>query len=270
MAKSKDAPKKAVGKGKTRSSKSAKPTVARRKAVSHKEKTVNCTDSKKTEDSDLSRPKPKEIISELSRTTSRVVKQAASILEEEIAAGVVAARQMEEHFINVDEIRAEDPDHVMQRFRKDTHEVVDIVIDVLNAAARYAGKMVKRSVTIDVGEEKDGTGSKASSPLPTIETMRPVKAGDSVLVTMTLRNEGKEAYKISAFHCTDLVSPEDARIPSKRIAFTPGSIRLKPGKPESVLIKVDIPKKAASGTYSGLIQAAKMEQIRAVLITHVN
>ena len=62
-------------------------------------------------------------------TPSNVVQRAASILEEEIAAGIVAAKQVEKRFIKVSELRSGKPDEVTQRFRRDSHEPIDILLD---------------------------------------------------------------------------------------------------------------------------------------------
>src|SRR4030095_5970600 len=58
----------------------------------------------------------------------RVLSSAVNILEEEIAAGIVAAKKIEKKIIDVDEVRS-NPEHLMNRFRRDTHEVVDIFLD---------------------------------------------------------------------------------------------------------------------------------------------
>ena len=225
--------------------------------------------SKKTEGKATPSSDPKEIFGEFARTTSRVVQEAASILEEEIAAGAIAAKKMEQYFLNVDEIRSEDPGNLMQRFRKDTHEVVDIVIYLLSAATKYAKRITDRAVTINVGDEKDKTRGRFKAQPPTLMVQEPIKAGESAVVTMALRNESNEPFAKLGFYCTDLVSLTNMRIPAKQVEFVPQSITIAPGKSETVAIRVNVPKKTSTGTYSGLIQASKIDQLRAVLVAHV-
>ena len=47
------------------------------------------------------------------------------ILEEEVAAGVIAREAVGNKFIDSEKIRAEKDEVVMQRFRSDAHEVID-------------------------------------------------------------------------------------------------------------------------------------------------
>jgi hypothetical protein len=52
------------------------------------------------------------------------VRQAAELLDEEIAAGVVAAKQMQDRFSRERRIDAADFQQSLQRFQSDAHEVV--------------------------------------------------------------------------------------------------------------------------------------------------
>src|SRR5205823_2923222 len=79
------------------------------------------------------------VVKGLARSVSRIVSQAAAILEDELAAGIGAAKQIEERFLDVAEMRSTSPDEVMARFRKDAHEVVDIALDLLNVPTRSLG-----------------------------------------------------------------------------------------------------------------------------------
>lgn len=70
-----------------------------------------------------------EVLNEFGERTSEVVRQAASILEEEIAAGIVAARQVEKKLLKEDRFNANDFENVVQRFRNDAHSVVNMISD---------------------------------------------------------------------------------------------------------------------------------------------
>jgi len=62
-------------------------------------------------------------------TTSNLVQRAALILEEEIAAGIVAEEQVEKCFIEVSQLHSGKPDEVIQGFRRDSHEPFHILLD---------------------------------------------------------------------------------------------------------------------------------------------
>ena len=94
-----------------------------------------------------------------SDTTSKVVQQAASILEAELSTGIKMAHQTENKFPQVERFRTEPPDEIIQRFRRDAHEVIDIFIDVVGTtmksmpnvpemAAGAAGNVVVKPVQV--------------------------------------------------------------------------------------------------------------------------
>lgn len=207
---------------------------------------------------------------EFAGTTSRLVQQAASILEEEIAAGIVAAKKVEEQFIRVNEIRSGKPDELMQRFRRDAHEVVDILLDLLTSATKYFGGLTQRVITIRGVGRKQTEEHTAPGQLPTLMIPKSIKAGESAEVTMTLENASNQETDVFSFHSTDLVNAAGDRIDAKQVAFAPSSITIGPRKKDKVVVTVRIPKRTVSGVYSGLIQATKLDQLRAVLIAEVD
>src|SRR5205809_7233646 len=58
----------------------------------------------------------------------RVLSSAVNVLEEEIAAGILAAKKIEKKVIDVEDVR-NNPENLLNRIRKDTHEVVDLFLD---------------------------------------------------------------------------------------------------------------------------------------------
>jgi len=68
-------------------------------------------------------------LQDFTETTSDVVQRAALILEEEIADDIVAEEQVEKCFIEVSQLHSGEPDEVIQRFRRDSHEPFHILLD---------------------------------------------------------------------------------------------------------------------------------------------
>lgn len=58
---------------------------------------------------------------EILSSAQKVINSAVNVLEEEIAAGILAAKKIEKKVLDVDNIRS-DPDDLMNRIRRDTHE----------------------------------------------------------------------------------------------------------------------------------------------------
>ena len=96
----------------------------------------------------------------------RVLSSAVNVLEEEIAAGILAAKKIEKKVINVDDIR-NDPENLLNRIRKDTHEVVDLFLDgfiALSSQLKILSDNVARQTstvkTTDATNEKTKKNSK--------------------------------------------------------------------------------------------------------------
>jgi hypothetical protein len=200
--------------------------------------------------------------------TSRIVQQAASILEEEIAAGIVAAKRVEVRLVDVQKLRDADPQEVMQRFRRDAHDVVDILIDLVNVVTNSLGGLAQRVVRI--GETAAGTGSGqargvGAAAVPSLSVAQPVRSGESVEVPLTLENDGESATENFEFVCSDLVNPAGARIGGQCVNFAPASLTIGPHSSATVVITVKVPEGTAPGTYSGVLQATRLERLRAVL-----
>jgi hypothetical protein len=203
----------------------------------------------------------------LAGTTSEVVQKAASILEEEIAAGIVAAKKVEEQFINVKAVREANPGDIIPRFRKDAHEIVDLLVDLVNVAVQSLDKLSQQLITVGGAEASSSPKSKANTAgaMPKVHPNKPVKAGTTVEIPMTLQNESDSPTEMFEFFSTDLVSGNGNRIAAGNITFSPATLTIAPHETAKVLITVKLPKNCKPGDYSGLIQANKLNQLHAVL-----
>jgi hypothetical protein len=68
-----------------------------------------------------------ERFAQINSATSQIVRQAAELLDEEIAAGIVTARQMQERFTRERRVDPADFQGSLQRFQSDAHEVVTLL-----------------------------------------------------------------------------------------------------------------------------------------------
>jgi hypothetical protein len=194
-------------------------------------------------------------------TTSQVVKQAASILEEEIAAGIVAARQIENKLIDSEKLRSGKPDEVFQRFRRDAHEVVDIVMDIAGAATINAARMAQRAIAIRGGERS----APETAPTPVLFVPQPVKPGETGEVSIVFENDGETMTEPFELRLTDLVNASGDRIPADAVNVDPKVISIAPHQNQRGLVRVMPPAGTPPGTYSGLIQSSRPDHLRAVL-----
>lgn len=205
----------------------------------------------------------------LAGRTSRIVHQAASILEEELAAGIVAAREVEKRFVDVQKVRGANSEEVMQRFRRDAHDVVDILIDMVAVATNAVGGLTQRVVTVGNVKRSEGGGAPASFGTPSLGVPHKVKAGESIEVPLSLENAGDTPTEALEFHSSDLVSSVGARIVAGQVSFAPRTLVIPARHAEVVKVTVSVPADTPPGTYAGLLQASKLEQLRAVMTVQI-
>jgi hypothetical protein len=200
--------------------------------------------------------------------TSQVVMQAASILEEEVAAGIRAAKQIENKFIDVEELRSGKPDEVLQRFRRDAHELVDIILDIVAAAAMNASRIAQRAISIRAGErvsERGGERGADEGQTPVLTMPLPVKAGETGEVSLAIDNNGDVAAEPFELRPTDLINALGGRIPAHAVQFDLKEISVAAHQHQRVVVRITPPAATPPGTYSGLIQSNRPDQLRAIL-----
>lgn len=288
MTKKKTTPNKSDS-GSTRSSRTAskakrstprKKSVARKPAVKQKRKAPPKKKSSAGRQSSNSTQKKKAKVNRSKKTNSkktdglgteaiRIVEQAASILEQEISAGIVAAKKVEERYVNVDALRTSSPGQVIQRFRTDAHEVLDIVLDMINLSINAVGGMSGRVMNVrSTTAPSDGDGKSDSNPVIELEIAEILKPGSCGQVGMLVDNNHNKATGKFSFATAGLLSDDGDMLEAKQITFDPPELEIAAHDMEKVSIKVLIPRSLSPGKYSGVIQAPAL-QMRALLSVQV-
>lgn len=103
---------------------------------------------------------------------------------------------------------------------------------------------------------------------PIINPPAAVKAGDVAKIPLTVTNEGATPLDVS-FFSSDLVGDSGFGVPARKITVSPRVRSLQPGEVTTFEISVPIPQQTPPGTYTGIIQAAALEYLRAVLTVPV-
>jgi hypothetical protein len=207
----------------------------------------------------------------LLETSPQIVMKAISVLEEEVvASGLGAAKRIEQRFLNVDELRAQPPDAVMSRFRRDAHEAVDIILDVLTAATLLVGDRAGRVVNVTASRIASAAApSPAQTGVPMMRVAAPVAAGATADLPLALENESEVATAEFTLHASELVTGSGARIPSDCVSFHPGTLAVGPRQVGQVSVQVRVPEGTPPGSYEGIVRASQLEQLRAVLLVQV-
>jgi hypothetical protein len=201
----------------------------------------------------------------------RVLSSAVNVLEEEIAAGILAAKKIEKKVIDVEEIR-DNPEDLMNRIRRDTHEAVDLFMDAFTALSKQLGFLSDKITKDTDPQKKEGPAAHKKvreNRVALIENDEPLKAGQTTVLLMSLSNDNAtEAVKIQ-LQKTDLAGPVKQIINSRCIQLKPSAFVLKPGEEKEIAIHVKIPVHCKPGHYSALIKDAENPYIKSVLAIKV-
>ncbi len=199
----------------------------------------------------------------------RIVEQAASILEEEISAGIVAAKKVEERYTNVNTLRSGSNEQVIQRFRKDAHEVLDILLDLVNLSISAIGGLGERAMNIrSASVSKDKAPSRPEENLPELVMPTALKTGESGKVGMLVENSSDNATAQFEFTTAGLLNSSGDLLDAQHISFDPPLLAISANDVEKVNVTVVIPEGIPPGQYSGLLQAPAI-QMRAILTVQV-
>jgi len=212
-------------------------------------------------------------LGDISTAAARIVNQAATILEEEVAAGILAARDVESRFIDVEEERAANAAELITRIRTDAHELIDILVDIVGVAGDRANSVVGRVISLRSadGEGEGGDAArrrgraKASEAVSELAIPQPIAPGSSAQVAMVVENDGPTPTGRFRFHCSDLIGPEGARIGHEAVKFRPAMLALDPTSTVRMAVTVTVPEGTRSGSYSGVLQATKLTRLKAIL-----
>jgi len=195
----------------------------------------------------------------------RILKTAVDVLEEEIAAGIVAAKKLEKKVINVDEVRGSNPEELMSRVRRDIHDAVDIFLDAVTALTNHFS-----SLTETITKTKEAATSKTpTSNIAVIKNEGKAKAGENIELPMLLTNESKNQQKIVTLNKADLINAPGNKILSRYITIEPSTFTLVPSDKKEVLIKIKVPLTCKPGIYSGLFQDINDIDIKTVVTIEV-
>jgi hypothetical protein len=196
----------------------------------------------------------------------KVLSSAVNVLEEEIAAGILAAKKIEKKVINVDDI-SNDPEDLMNRIRRDSHEALDLLLDALSAITKQLG-IISGTMAKEVEKVKDTAPlqtARQENSVPVVEADQPLKPGKSAILYVSLSDENAKENITIQLQKTDLNGPLKQKISARYIQVKPASAVIKPGGEKEFAIHIKLPKNCKPGRYSALLYDARNPLIRAVI-----
>ena len=200
----------------------------------------------------------------------RVLTSAVNILEEEIAAGIVAAKRIEKKIIDVDEVRS-NPENLMNRFRRDTHEVVDIFLDsfasVLMQMKLLSNNIQKQSEDLKTaGPAKE---KKQEEKITVMQAEEPSRPGETTVLYMNLSNEKATEPITVQLQKDDLTGPMKQKISASNIKIQPSTVIINPGEEKEIAVHIKIPATCKPGNYNTLLTDTQNAVLKAILSIEV-
>ena len=195
----------------------------------------------------------------------RILKTAVDVLEEEIAAGIVAAKKLEKKVINVDEVRSTNPEELMSRIRRDTHDAVDIFLDAVTALTNYFSNLTQTVSQVN----GNAVVKETANNVQVVKNEGSAKPGSTVEIPILLTNNSKDQPMPVELNKADLTGPDQEKIRVRYITIEPQSFALEPEEKKEVIIKIRVPLTCKPGSYSGLFQDNKNQNLRTVVTIDV-
>jgi hypothetical protein len=204
----------------------------------------------------------------LVNNAQKVINSAVNVLEEEIAAGILAAKRIEKKMINVDEVR-DDSQNLMNRIRKDTHEALDIFLDALAALSKQVG------ILTDSVSKENKTAAKPATPaapvpeknnsVQIIEYDKPVTAGNELVFSFLISDDAIKAPVTLDFQRSDFTGPGNQKVVAKYILIKPSSFLLNPGEEKEIDIHVNLPNTCLPGHYNAILTVSQLPLVKIIL-----
>ena len=195
---------------------------------------------------------PAEISPAAGQQAATIVSEAASILDEEMAKGVLAARGAN----RFPRDRDTDPSNAVLR---QVHDVIDNIARIwpsLQGSAPWPGAPVAAA--------SDGD----PEAMPTLKPASVIRAGERTTISMTLRNTEDRPVRLTPIS-TDLISSTGGRISSQLFEFVPGELRLEPGEQKEMQGRITVPVESAAGCYVGILVITGVDYLRALITIEV-
>jgi geranylgeranyl diphosphate synthase type II len=181
-----------------------------------------------------------------------IVSQAASILDEEMAKGVLAARRSASNA----PYGSGDAGNPVWR---QVHDFVD------NIAAIWPSLQTPT----EARSVPSPAASTGADPLAELRPRAAVRPGQRATISMTVCNSESRSVRLVAA-VTDLLGSRGGRIASSLLECTPSEFSLEPREKRDLTIAMVVPTEAAPGCYSGLLVVKGVDYLRALLTIDVS
>jgi hypothetical protein len=180
-----------------------------------------------------------------------IVSQAASVLDEEMAKGVLAARRSAG-------TAQYGPSSASNPLLRQVHELVDNFAAVWPSLPSAPAQ--RPFASQPMATEADG--------LAELKPRATVQPGQRATISMTLCNSESRSVRLVPA-ATDLLGSRGGRIPCSLLEFTPSEITLEPQEQRDLAIATTVPVDTTPGCYSGLLVVRGLDYLRGLITIEV-
>ncbi len=188
----------------------------------------------------------------VSQQASSLVSEAAAILDEEMARGVLAARGASPA------AQYQQPNATNPLLRQ-MHELAESIARVWPGSTGVAAAG-RPAVSQSAGNDLD--------PLAELRPWSTVRPGQRATIAMALCNKEDRSVRLVPI-VTDLLGSRGGRIASSTLELTPAEICLEPQEQKEVGIALTVPADTPPGCYSGVLVARGVDYLRALITIEV-
>ncbi|HYN33136.1 MAG TPA: hypothetical protein VES40_10970 [Ilumatobacteraceae bacterium] len=221
-----------------------------------------------------------EEVAAVAASAARLVQRAGVILEEELSVGIAALDRLENRFVDIEQIRDPETHELLNRFRTDAHQIVDLLLDVVGTSVEAVGRVTDQGISIGLpigrllpdgangaanGAVNGAVNGASTGKVSVLDAIDTVARGGTAQLSMAVTNSSVTATEPFSLVASDLISEGGHRISADCVSFDPSSVTIAASSSERVTIEVHVPPDVDPGRYSGLVQATNLEHVRAVL-----
>jgi hypothetical protein len=183
--------------------------------------------------------------------SATIVSEAASILDEEMARGVLAARETK---------AVASPTSADQPVLRQVHELIDNIARMWPSGLRAAGSSPASPAALPQVD--------AHESVPTLKPPSAIRPGRPGSLSMTLCNNEDRPVLLTP-RATDFISDRGDRMASAVLQFQPAEIRLEPGEQQQLTGQIAVPVDTRPGCYTGLVVVSGVDYLRALVAIEV-
>lgn len=184
-----------------------------------------------------------------------LVQQATTILDTDLAAPLEAAQTVASP-LNLGSTTPSAPSsYSVPGLVDEIHEFVNELATLISLKSELTGGGLGHSPSSDAS-------------IPLLQPSHPCHAGETVQISFNVHNDSTEPTQ-PQFFCSDFYSCQGDLIPRQAISIAPNPLSLAPDATDSIGLSIQLPQHLSNGEYSGILMAAGLPYLKAMISLEV-